>query len=168
MNVNAMLKTVLEDDARIDKEIFKQSERCIIPGFPGTAKISKIYSDVKDIKTRVNAMEAFDVESEDTLLTDGTEQTIILTDYDKAHYLEGYIDLTNLAVGDTIVARLYTKLKSTGAFVKYAEHTFSNVQSTPSLNVVTRIGKYGIKVTLQQTLGTFRNYDYIFFKKPRA
>lgn len=101
-----------------------------------------------------------------TLTADGTEQDVV--ELTILGSLEGWIDLANMQAGDTITIREYAKLKSGGTYRLYDSATYSNVQSKPALHVVKLPAKYGIKVTLQQTAGTNRDYDYNFFKEVLA
>jgi hypothetical protein len=57
------------------------------------------------------------------------------------------------------------KIKSDGGYVKYAEETYSGAQTLPLLHILTKPGSYGIKITLQQTAGTYRDFPYQFFRK---
>jgi hypothetical protein len=121
-------------------------------------------------KTRIDRLaniEAFDAPIEGTLTADGTEQNVVLDEItgNPTRYLEGYIDLSNMESGDAVVIREYMKIKSDGGYVKYAEETYSGVQSIPLLYIITKPGRYGIKITLQQTSGTYRNFPYQFFRK---
>ena len=121
----------------------------------------------KSLIDRLANIEAFDIPIEDTLTADGTEQNLVLDEIsgNPQRYLEGYVDLSNMASGDTIVIRQYMKIKETGSYVKYAEETFSGAQSLPMLYIVTKPAKYGLKITLQQTAGTYRSFDYQFFRR---
>jgi hypothetical protein len=67
--------------------------------------------------------------------------------------------------GSIIVIRQYIKISPTGDYVKYAEETYSDAQALPLLYVTTKAGRYGIKVTAQQTAGTYRTLTYQFFRR---
>jgi hypothetical protein len=116
---------------------------------------------------RLANIEAFDTPLEGSVAMDGTEKNIILDEItgNPQRFLEGYIDLTPMASGDTIVIRQYMKITSAGNYVKYAEETYSGAQSLPLLYVTTKSGRYGIKVTAQQTGGTNRTLTYQFFRR---
>jgi hypothetical protein len=116
---------------------------------------------------RLAKIEAFDDPIEGSVAMDGTEKNIVLDEItgNPQRFLEGYIDLTPMASGDTIVIRQYMKIDSAGAYVKYAEETYSGAQSLPLLYVTTKSGRYGIKVTAQQTGGTNRTLTYQFFRR---
>jgi hypothetical protein len=106
--------------------------------------------------------------SEGSVTADGTEQTVVEATGTLEFQLDGYIDLSNMASGDTVVVREYMKIASAGSYVKYAEETYSGAQSIPLLHILTKPARYALKVTLQQTAGTNRNYPYQFFKRIRT
>jgi len=101
-----------------------------------------------------------------TLTADGTEQTVV--EVSTLGTLEGYIDLSNMQAGDSVTIREYVKLKSDGAYRLYESATYTDAQSKPALHIVKLPTKYGIKVTLEQTAGTYRDYDYNFFRRVLA
>jgi hypothetical protein len=105
---------------------------------------------------------------EGTLSADGTEQIVVEATGTLEFQLDGYIDLTNMASGDTVVVREYMKIQPAGSYVKYAQEPYSGAQDIPLLHVLTKPARYGLKVTLQQTAGTNRDYPYQFFKRIRT
>jgi hypothetical protein len=115
-------------------------------------------------------MEAFDTPIEGSVAMDGTEKNVVLDEVtgNPQRFLEGYIDLSPMASGDTIVIRQYMKITATGAYVKYAEETYSGAQTLPLLYITTKSGRYGIKITAQQTAGTNRTLQYQFFRRRTA
>jgi hypothetical protein len=121
----------------------------------------------KALIDRLAYMEAFDTPIEGSVTMDGTEKVVVLDEVagNPQRFLEGYIDLSPMASGDTIVIRQYMKITSGGDYVKYAEETYSDAQSIPLLYIVTKPGRYGIKVTAQQTAGTYRSLPYQFFRR---
>jgi len=124
----------------------------------------------KSLIDRLANVEAFDTPIEGTLSADGSEQNLVLDEIsgNPQRHLEGYVDLSNMASGDTIVIRQYMKITSGGAYVKYAEETYSGAQSLPLLHIITKPARYGLKITLQQTGGTNRQYPYQFFRRRQA
>jgi hypothetical protein len=124
----------------------------------------------KALIDRLASMEAFDTPIEGSVTMDGTELNVVLDEVtgNPQRFLEGYIDLSPMASGDTIVIRQYMKITATGAYVKYAEEAYSGAQSLPLLYIVTKPGRYGIKVTAQQTAGTYRTLAYQFFRRRTA
>lgn len=105
------------------------------------------------------------VAAEGSLLMDGTLQQLHENTENKVH--EGSVDLTPLLSGDTIVVKTQQRLKSGGAYVPIgSDRTFNGpvTDQDKSLNFLPRAVKYGFRVQIQQTLGTFRTLDFIFFK----
>ena len=82
--------------------------------------------------------------------------------------LHAFIDLTAMMAGDIITIRQFMKIKVAGSYIKYADETFSGVQTPPMLYVVTKPSKHGIKITLEQTAGTNRDYDWETFIEKAA
>ena len=85
----------------------------------------------------------------------------------KQHIVDGYIDLSNLADGESITVREYMQIKSGGSFILYAEETYSNAQSLPLLHIVTKPARYGLKVELymESAPSADRSFDYQLFVK---
>jgi hypothetical protein len=100
---------------------------------------------------------------EGTLTADGTEQTV--AELDALGSLEGWIDLANMASGDAVTIKIYTKMKSGGTYRLYDSGDYSDVQAKPALHTIELPTTYGIKITLQQTAGTYKTYDYTFFRR---
>jgi hypothetical protein len=119
---------------------------------------------------RLPSMEAFDTPLEGSVTMDGTEVTVVQDEItgNPIRHLEGWIDLSPMQSGDTVVVRMYIKPTATGGYVKYAEETYSDAQTMPALHIVTLPAKYGIKLTMQQTAGTNRTFTYLFFRKRTA
>jgi hypothetical protein len=98
-----------------------------------------------------------------TLTADGTEQTIVESNV--TGEIEGWIDLANMALGDSVTIKIYVKMKLNGSYRLYDSTTYSDVQTYPAIHIVKVPSKYGFKVTLQQTAGTYKNFDYNFFRR---
>jgi len=101
-----------------------------------------------------------------TLTANGTEQTV--AESTALCTIEGHIDLSNMQVGDSITIREYIKHKSGGTYRLYDSAEYSDVQTKPCLHVSKLPSKYGAKITLQQTSGTYRAFDYDFFREVLA
>ena len=118
---------------------------------------------------KVDKVQAFAEDATGTVTADGTEQIVKeITSGTTDVKLHVYIDLTNMAAGDTVTIREYMTIKSAGSPVKYAEEVYSDAQSLPMLHVITKPAKYGIKVTLQQTAVPYRDYDWQTFIEQAA
>ena len=124
----------------------------------------------KQLIDRLAYMEAFDTPIEGTVATSTTETNVVLDEIagNPPRFLEGYIDLSPLASGDTIVIRQYMKITPTGTYKKYAEESFSGPVDPPMLYVVTKPGRYGIRITVQQTAGTPKTLEFQFFRRRTA
>jgi len=114
---------------------------------------------------RIDKMPAFETPVEATILMTGAEDLLIEKTDNKQGLLDGYVDLTLMQAGDTIVVRQYMQAKAAGTYVKYAEETYTNAQTLPLLNIVTKTAKTKIKVTAQQTAGVNRNLDVQFYRR---
>ena len=119
-------------------------------------------------KARIDETPAFETAVETSIAMDGTEKTLVEKTDSKQGMLDGYIDLTPMASGDTIVIRQYMKVKTAGSYVKYAEETYTDAQSIPLIHITTKAAKTSIKVTAQQTAGTNRTLDVQFFRRKEA
>jgi len=119
-------------------------------------------------KVRIDDIPGFETPVEATVAMDGTELVLAEKTDDKQGLLEGYVDLTPIQAGDTIVIRQYMKVKAAGSYVKYNEETYTDAQSIPLLNISTKAAKTAIKVTAQQTAGTNRSLDVQFFRRREA
>lgn len=93
------------------------------------------------------------------------ETELVKSELGIPHYLEGYLDLTNLASGDSLTIRFYVKLKEAGSYVVYDEDVKAGAQDKPALYIVTKPSNDGLKITLEQTSGTPRAFDYMFLRK---
>jgi len=98
-----------------------------------------------------------------TLTADGTEQTLVEETAERNLY--GYLDMSNLATGDSITIRQYVIIKSGGSYIKVGEKTYSDAQAIPLLEFPESHAKYGQKITLEQVAGTYRTFDYNFFTR---
>jgi len=100
---------------------------------------------------------------EGVLTADGTEQIIV--EASGILNLEGYVDLSEMVEGDRVVLRRYVKIQEGDEYKLHASDTYSGVQAEPLVRFPFIAGYYGIKVTLQQTAGTYKNFPYQFFKE---
>lgn len=122
-------------------------------------------------KTRIDRLAnipAFETPDEASIAMDGTEKILVEKTDNKVGLLDGYVDLTPMAAGDTIVVREYMQIKAAGGYVKYAEETYTGDQTIDLLHIVTKTAKDKIKVTAQQTAGTNRTLDVQFYRRLQA
>lgn len=116
-------------------------------------------------KARIDNTPAYEAPVEASIAMDGTEKTLVEKTDDKIGLLEGFVDFTPMAGGDTIVIREYMTIKAAGAYVKYAEESYSGAQTLPLCSIATKPSKTKIKVTAQQTAGTNRTLDVQFYRR---
>lgn len=72
------------------------------------------------------------------------------------------IDVSNMADGDVLVVKTYKQANGSGSLVEESAVSFANAQSddTPPLPVTACANGVGYKVTLTQTAGTNRTYQW--------
>jgi len=125
---------------------------------------------------RLASIEAHQTPTEGTetfATTDSYPKTVTLIDTSgmaiagKQHVVDGYIDLSALASGESIVVKEYMTIKSGGSPVQYAEETYSGAQSLPLLHITTKPARYGLKVELymESAPSADRSFDYQLFVK---
>ena len=101
-----------------------------------------------------------------SIVTDGTEQTLV--EYVGMATISGWIDLSNMKAGDVVRIRIYTKVKEDGDYVLYDMATYTDEQFKPALHFLPRLTGYAYKVTIEQTAGTFKSFDYLFVRGQRG
>jgi hypothetical protein len=89
------------------------------------------------------------ISTEHTLATDTTGQTYVFV-----------LDAANLAMGDTVELRVYTKCKSGGTERLAYLRSYNNTQGELIKYSVPIPADISCKVTLKQTAGTGRNFDW--------
>lgn len=92
----------------------------------------------------------------------GTEHTLYNPTTNK--WFSGYIDLTNMASGDTTEIRTSLIVKTAGAYVIYYLDIYSGAQTRPLYHIPSLPSDIGFKVTLKQTAGTGRTYDWKIYE----
>ncbi len=107
---------------------------------------------------------AFETHTEGALVANGSEQTV--TEANEPMRFSGYISLGQMQAGDSIVLRQYVELA--GTYEKYAEETYSDAQSVPMIYFTPKEVASSLKVTLEQTVGTFREFPFKFIKELEA
>jgi hypothetical protein len=121
----------------------------------------------KSLIDRLANIAAFDTPIEGSVIMDGTEKILVLDEIsgNPQRFLEGYIDLSPLQDGDTIIIKHYIKIKADDDYKEYYSREYSNKQPTQLLYVATKTAKYGIKITAKQTKGIYRTLNFQFFRR---
>jgi len=126
-------------------------------------KISGIEDILRTIAIEVGVPSVLAIIAEGTILTDGSEQ-VLLEYTGNIAMIQGWIDLSNMEDGDNIVIRQYVKINPEEEYVLYNSETYSDKQSAPALYVMPRLSGHALKVTIQQTSGTYKSFSYLFAK----
>jgi hypothetical protein len=104
-----------------------------------------------------------EVVAEGTLTADGTEQTVAeLTSSEPAKF-HGWLSLGNMDLGDKVTIRTYGRDQA-GAYKTHAVELYEDALEQPMVNVIEKITE-AYQITLQQTAGVYRSYDYRFYKE---
>lgn len=89
----------------------------------------------------------------------GGEDVLVAADTNNASFV-ALVDLTNMANGDVVELRIYTKVLSTGALDLVWKGTFANAPLAVVAQSPFVPSDQSIKLTLKQVAGTNRNYDW--------
>jgi len=122
---------------------------------------SKWIDILTDILAEITSALEF-TESGGTLISDGTEQTVTMVDSPVRLIVPVtfLLSAVNNAAGDTIIVRLYYRIKSGGEYIAESALTISGAQS-PALKTFGLLPNlYGFKVTVERTAGESRAYDW--------
>jgi hypothetical protein len=101
--------------------------------------------------------------------TVGSEVTVTDQTGSQGHVLDGVLDLRNLASGDTVEIRLYVMALSGGTLSRAYYQKFTNAQDdvgnqkSPVLYIPAMTAAYEWKLTVKQTAGTARTFDWAVY-----
>jgi hypothetical protein len=100
-----------------------------------------------------------------TTTMDGTEQAIF--ESTELGEYSGYIFFDKMVSGDTIIIRIYVKDPNdiNKTYKKWLEDSYSGALTTPALRLEPIISKLGVKVTLQQSAGSYKQVTHTWFKR---
>ena len=101
-----------------------------------------------------------ETEAEGELTADGSEQDVAVCS--DIAILSGYISMSKMGVGDTIAVKQYIMVNSSEEL--YAQDTYSGPQ-IELLHFQSRAFKDTTRITLQQTAGTYKTFNYEFVKE---
>jgi hypothetical protein len=93
----------------------------------------------------------------------GEEDTVVEYSDAEPFTLVGWVNLKNMASGDTVVIKESHFLAKDTDYTLYATRTYKDAQSQPLLRITPTQALKGCKVTLQQTSGTLKSYPYEFY-----
>ena len=95
-----------------------------------------------------------------TLTTDGTEQNVYINNAPAGVYrpICVKIDFTNHTATETVVLRTYYRIAEGGGWLQDDGVTYIGVPTVALINVELLPTRFGIRVTLEKTAGTNRDY----------
>ncbi len=102
-------------------------------------------------------------EKSGSVIADGTEQTLL--EFIGLGRITGNVDLSNMEAGDIVAIKQYMKVNSNTDWKKYADETYNGTQDNPLIYITPKETDFGIKITLKQTAGVMRMYEYNFIKE---
>jgi len=100
-----------------------------------------------------------------TLTALGTEQTLIEVTPDpmSGDFYGGWIDPTDMGAADSVTVRIYNRIAAGGDFVQeYSSDVYAGVRTT-LIAIPSTSNRYGVRVTLEQTAGTLRDFPWEFY-----
>lgn len=107
-----------------------------------------------------------------TLTASGAEQTLYINNQPMGSFVPRvlYVDLNNMAGGDTTVFRVYYRLASGGALLQQDYQSYTGADgglSDSNVLIAIDLGptRFGVRVTLDQTGGVNRDYAWSVFEE---
>ena len=92
-------------------------------------------------------------------------ETVIvdISDQPDDYLIEGYIDLSNMQSGDTVVVKEYIAVEGDN-YKLFTQVTYSGIQQEPIIRFHTKTLLHDMKykVTVTQTAGTLKSFPYRF------
>jgi len=100
----------------------------------------------------------------DSITTDGTEQTAYIADSPAGLWTPTMfkIDTRLMAAGDAITLKVYEKSVSGGSYILERTISYADAQSPAYDTLPLHVNRFGLKITIQRTTGTDRAYPIMF------
>jgi len=99
------------------------------------------------------------------MLADGSEQILFEFVCITPFKIEGYVNLKNMADGDTVKIGEFIRLGiNDKEYALYDDHDYKDKQAKPMVYVKPKPSIYGAKITLQQLAGLFKVFEWEFYK----
>lgn len=99
-----------------------------------------------------------------TLSADGTEQAVFTANTGPGEVF-WYVDLENMAGGDTVILREKVDVDDDGTFEQFQNVTYSDAQTNPVISQSANLlvdETVPVRVTLEQTGGTLRDFPWSY------
>ena len=125
------------------------------------AWLDDLIANVRIILAAANALAVLE-ETGAALTSDGTEQILYVNEAPAGVFRPMCVklDCTNQTATETVVIRTYYRIAPAGAYVLQDMLTFVGAISPELLNIDLEPNRYGIRVTLELTAGTNREYTW--------
>jgi len=127
--------------------------------------IINLQEDIDTIRAVIDGLPTLS-ETGGTVTTDGTEQNVYInaTPLGVFNPICVNINCTNQTAGETIIIRLYYDNAPGGAGLILADTlTFAGLVSPEMIIIDLKPNRYGVKVTIEKTVGTNRDYPWEAF-----
>jgi hypothetical protein len=79
-------------------------------------------------------------------------------------WFSGYVDLTNMSTADGDITEIKAFIKINATPILWFNRVYTGTVLRPLIHIPTLPSPFEYKVTLQQTAGIGKNYDYIFLE----
>lgn len=142
----------------------------------GVKSLLPISSQLTAIQDGTKTLESIGTDVENLLYMNGSSASTTMTGAELtlleyipttlAQFEGGAIDLTNMDAGDTIIIKIYKKIKSDGNYIQQSDNiinTYTGAQVPALKDIGGSPIKYGLKITATQSAGTNRVIDSLWF-----
>ena len=128
-------------------------------GIRNPADLEDLIANVRVILAAANALAVLE-ETGAALTSDGTEQNVYVNEAPAGVFRPMCVklDCTNQTATETVVIRTYYRIAPAGAYVLQDTLTYVGAISPELLNINLEPNRYGVRVTLELTAGTNREY----------
>ena len=120
-------------------------------------------ADIAAVQNKLDAMLVL-IETGGTVTTTGpgTEDVVYINDDPQGEYKpeKVVIDFSNQTAAETVVARLYYRIKEGGDYIKKDIETFIGVQDPALIDIELEPNRFGVKITIERTAGAAKEYDW--------
>lgn len=99
------------------------------------------------------------------LTANGTQTSVINTEHilstlTNNRFYMAYVDLTNMALNDTVEIKISIMIKSGGSHITYYKQIFEDVQTDPLIFIPTLPSDISYRLSIKQTEGSPRTFDW--------
>ena len=130
-------------------------------GVRNPADLEDVIANVRVILAAANSLAVLE-ETGAALTSDGTEQNVYVNETPAGVFRPMCVklDCTNQTATETVVIRTYYRIAPAGAYVLQDTLTYVGAISPELVNIDLEPNRYGIRVTLELTAGTNREYTW--------